>query len=744
MMEAERESEIELMITAGLKAPKPLLDKVVAGGVSAACALQMLCTNKHAPWVEKVAGISACVSAFAQCIERHACAAAVDASNRLELFTFCLQGMCNALYYAGDSPSAAAKKRHHKHVLPTIARALTHHELIMPQDGKAGSDARIHLFYLVSNTVKPHTLSDFTEEPHVQIAPLVLELLGKGDAGLQRFVGAAHPMAQTRLMLVNLLHRLVDLEPVQLLLWNRKSDLAALVQMIDAQQNDISMDLLDIFIEMGKTSDHGGLSHLWALPGFVDMVTSLARRSAFSRSTGYGDPECKSVTSRVLALGCLVNMSVKSSMAAWKAGAFEVALINVRAGDQEQSKLACDLIDILASDLEGVRKHGTGAVALALLEQAIGISAALPEQTATTLLRLRQKMKGLEELATRPSQQAAILMRACRTCSKASTPEKPFEACARCNCAFYCSRECQVKDWPKHKAECKRRAKLTAESGLKRPPVRSYEQLSANYLSDNIIRLAMAAKSHRIELKDLVLYLDFCFEPSADGSFPSVELFSEQDAPGRLKRKEWWVDDIRQTYESSIEKRAECCAAGDRRVQIVYLCTFEGNNFYGGRWMMSDEHSEKLMQVLQSKEGKQIQGKMQFNEMRRMLSRFAANCEAKDRDPRAPLVGERVIIRGLLGQTELNGKTGDAEGFNAESSRYRVRLESGTVVMIKPEKLEPTRYDGCPELELEHASFLFGDGESEGEECDDSGSEDILKSERQQSGGSSSDIYDLM
>ena len=87
-MEAERESEIELMITAGLKAPKPLLDKVVAGGVSAACALQMLCTNKHAPWVEKVAGISACVSAFAQCIERHACAAAVDASNRLELFTF--------------------------------------------------------------------------------------------------------------------------------------------------------------------------------------------------------------------------------------------------------------------------------------------------------------------------------------------------------------------------------------------------------------------------------------------------------------------------------------------------------------------------------------------------------------------------------------------------------------------------------------------------------------------------------
>lgn len=97
MMEAERESEIELMITAGLKAPKPLLDKVVAGGVSAACALQMLCTNKHAPWVEKVAGISACVSAFAQCIQRHACAAAVDASNRLELFTFCLQGMHRCL-----------------------------------------------------------------------------------------------------------------------------------------------------------------------------------------------------------------------------------------------------------------------------------------------------------------------------------------------------------------------------------------------------------------------------------------------------------------------------------------------------------------------------------------------------------------------------------------------------------------------------------------------------------------------
>ena len=88
-------------------------------------------------------------------------------------------------------------------------------------------------------------------------------------------------------------------------------------------------------------------------------------------------------------------------------------------------------------------------------------------------------------------------------------------------------------------------------------------------------------------------------------------------------------------------------------MQIVYLCTFEGNNFYGGRWMMSDEHSEKLMQVLQSKEGKQIQGKMQFNQMRRMLSRFAANCEAKDRYPRAPLVGEQHAELNLVGSSAV-------------------------------------------------------------------------------------------
>jgi hypothetical protein len=741
--ERERALEVDRMIAAGKEAPGALLDKVAAGDVAAACAVQMLCTHEHAPWAQK-ADIGACCSAFAQCIEKHACATAVDASKRLDIFTFGLQGMSNALYYVGDSPSASSRKLLKKHVMPTISRALEHLELIAPPDGKAGNDSRVHLFYLVSNVVKPHTLSTFAEEPYVRVAPLVLEVLGQGDAGLQRLVGAGQPMVQTRLMLVNLLHRLVDLEPVQLLLWDRKTDLAALVEMIDAQHNDVSMDLLDIFIEMGKASDCAGLSHLWALPGFLEKLIGLARRSAFRRSEGYGDPSVATVNSRVLALGCLVNMSARRPMAAWKAGAFEVALVNVRAGDREQSSVACELLEILAADLNAVRKHGNSAVALALLDQAIGIRGALPERTAATLVRLRQKMRSFEDAATRKSEQGVDPMRrACRTCSKASTPEKPFEVCARCKAAYYCSRECQRKDWPTHKAECKRRSKMDAASGQQRSSAKSYEQLSAAYMDENFLQLATAAKAQGIELREVVVYLDFCYEPSADGTFPSVRLLRERDAPERLKRMDWWVDDIRRVYEGFVAKRAQCHAAGDQRVQFVHLCTFEGDNFYGGRWIMPEEHSQTLVEVLRSKEGRHAQDKMMFDQMRRLVSGFAAKCEAKDKDPRAPLVGQRVIIRGLLGQTELNGKTGDAEGFNAESGRYRVRLPSGTVVMIKPEKLEPTLYDGCPEYGGGHEDNLaFEDSDGDSDETGDERDSDAGDGDRVQTSCAHSDVYE--
>lgn len=62
-------------------------------------------------------------------------------------------------------------------------------------------------------------------------------------------------------------------------------------------------------------------------------------------------------------------------------------------------------------------------------------------------------------------------------------------------------------------------------------------------------------------------------------------------------------------------------------------------------------------------------------------------------DPAAlPAVGARVLISGLLGRPELNGKYGRAASFNDATNRYNVRVEaSGETVALRPANLEVER-----------------------------------------------------
>ncbi|KAF2180838.1 hypothetical protein K469DRAFT_672320 [Zopfia rhizophila CBS 207.26] len=48
--------------------------------------------------------------------------------------------------------------------------------------------------------------------------------------------------------------------------------------------------------------------------------------------------------------------------------------------------------------------------------------------------------------------------RKCQTCSKAESekPSTTLRACARCKDTFYCSKDCQAKNWDAHKSNCKR------------------------------------------------------------------------------------------------------------------------------------------------------------------------------------------------------------------------------------------------------------------------------------------------
>jgi hypothetical protein len=44
----------------------------------------------------------------------------------------------------------------------------------------------------------------------------------------------------------------------------------------------------------------------------------------------------------------------------------------------------------------------------------------------------------------------------CQHCQKIEPTEVIFQKCGRCKTVIYCSRDCQVADWSRHKKECKK------------------------------------------------------------------------------------------------------------------------------------------------------------------------------------------------------------------------------------------------------------------------------------------------
>jgi hypothetical protein len=54
-----------------------------------------------------------------------------------------------------------------------------------------------------------------------------------------------------------------------------------------------------------------------------------------------------------------------------------------------------------------------------------------------------------------------------------------------------------------------------------------------------------------------------------------------------------------------------------------------------------------------------------------------------------PLVGRRVVINGLVGKPDLNGRTGTAVRFDDDKERYAVQLHDTSSFMIKPCNLLP-------------------------------------------------------
>ena len=266
---------------------------------------------------------------------------------------------------------------------------------------------------------------------------------------------------------------------------------------------------------------------------------------------------------------------------------------------------------------------------------------------------------------------------ACHACSKSDTAVEPFQSCGRCRCVYYCSHECQSKDWPNHKAACKKLMKATESNGQGKSPARSTQILSNSFFQDNFQRLTMEAGARGIPLDKVVYYVNF---QSMHKDQPATQMFHESEAAKKLGGHYWWSQGGDSVLETYCAKRSECRQAGDRRVQLVHICLFDDSNLFGGRWIMEEEHSAKLHSWLSSPNGEDLQERLMVRNARQGMEKLVGEMETKR------MMGP-VTIHGLMNRPELNGTAAVAEGFDEEKARYLVRLADGSTLMLKAERL---------------------------------------------------------
>ena len=71
----------------------------------------------------------------------------------------------------------------------------------------------------------------------------------------------------------------------------------------------------------------------------------------------------------------------------------------------------------------------------------------------------RQQIQRLADLYTNNTVEGLLEGFKCNKCQK-----QAFKRCSKCKSVWYCSRECQVGDWPQHKEKCKKLAKELQEA----------------------------------------------------------------------------------------------------------------------------------------------------------------------------------------------------------------------------------------------------------------------------------------
>ncbi len=114
-------------------------------------------------------------------------------------------------------------------------------------------------------------------------------------------------------------------------------------------------------------------------------------------------------------------------------------------------------------------------------------------------------------------------LRMCRHCDKMESSQEfqlSLMQCARCKRAYYCSKDCQIKDWKSHKATCKPvpTKQLEKHFAASENLVLSFVKSHYMLVVEEILKVM---EEHQLSKNEVLLELDF--KPDAEGNIPAYK-----------------------------------------------------------------------------------------------------------------------------------------------------------------------------------------------------------------------------
>ncbi len=186
-------------------------------------------------------------------------------------------------------------------------------------------------------------------------------------------------------------------------------------------------------------------------------------------------------------------------------------------------------------------------------------------------------------------------LRTCRNCNKGSCSkdfQKSLMQCGRCKQAYYCSKECQKKDWKKHKLICQEVDKaVQKESHAKRNCMESFLEDNYIHIMD---KLLSAMKEYALPKEELLVEVDFAVDEN--GIAPALKSPAEfviKDTRGYFEgdcpnEPDWFFKnhpefrDHQDRYKSNVKSAMDALKDHYSRMTPNHLLCFTRNSELGG------------------------------------------------------------------------------------------------------------------------------------------------------------------